>query len=213
MSDREPASAGQPAAIDPQSLATLRALLDVTRLRIAGLLVGQHMRLDQLTAALGTTPGALVRQLDLLRQAGLLETRTAPGGDLFGLRVRPLSDAARALAVLAGEAHRAPGGPGGPDIVSYPPAEAAVLHAFLVEGRLRSIPTQERKRLVVLRYLACTVFPEDREYPEKEVNQLLALRHPDVAALRRYLVDHGFMRRERGMYRLQPDEAWPAREA
>ena len=31
----------------------------------------------------------------------------------------------------------------------------------------------------------------------------LALRHPDVASLRRYLVDEGFMERSAGIYRLR----------
>ena len=45
----------------------------------------------------------------------------------------------------------------------------------------------------MLRYLRERCFTEDRAYPEKEVNQRLALFHPDVAALRRYLVDDGLM--------------------
>jgi hypothetical protein len=44
-------------------------------------------------------------------------------------------------------------------------------------------------------------FPDDRVYSEKEVNQLLALYHPDVAALRRHLVDAGLMTRQGGDYR------------
>ncbi|MBA3435060.1 MAG: DUF2087 domain-containing protein, partial [Chloroflexi bacterium] len=41
------------------------------------------------------------------------------------------------------------------------------------------------------------------------VNQRLAVLHPDVASLRRYLVDHGFMQREAGIYRLRPEAEWP----
>jgi hypothetical protein len=85
-----------------------------------------------------------------------------------------------------------------------------VLRAFLEDGRLTSIPAQGKKRLVILLYIAETVFTEARAYPEKEVNQRLALLHPDVASLRRYLVDLRFMSRERGVYRLNPMEAWPA---
>ncbi len=79
-----------------------------------------------------------------------------------------------------------------------------VLHAFVVDGRLVSIPARERKRQVVLRYLATTVFEDDREYPEREVDQRLALRHRDVAALRRYLVDSGYLERHAGIYRRRP---------
>jgi hypothetical protein len=60
---------------------------------------------------------------------------------------------------------------------------------------------QHKKRQVILRWLAQTCFTEDREYPEKEVNMRLALVHPDVVALRRYLVIAGLMTREAGVYR------------
>ena len=59
--------------------------------------------------------------------------------------------------------------------------DAKVLRSFLVDDRLVSIPAQEKKKLVVLRYLLERCFAEDRPYPEKEVNQRLALYHPDVA--------------------------------
>jgi hypothetical protein len=79
--------------------------------------------------------------------------------------------------------------------------DAKVLRSFLVDDRLVSIPAQEKKKLVVLRYLLERCFAEDRPYPEKEVNQRLALFHPDVASLRRYLVEYGLMTREAGVYR------------
>ena len=64
-----------------------------------------------------------------------------------------------------------------------------------------TIPAQRAKRLVILRYLRDRCFTEDRAYPEKEVNQRLAIFHPDVAALRRYMVDEGLMTRSGGEYR------------
>jgi hypothetical protein len=44
-------------------------------------------------------------------------------------------------------------------------------------------------------------FAPDREYSEDEVNQILQSVHSDHATLRRYLVDAGLLRRERGVYR------------
>ena len=37
-------------------------------------------------------------------------------------------------------------------------------------------------------------------YPEAEVNDVLRRYHDDYAALRRYLVDEGFLTREAGVY-------------
>ncbi len=84
-----------------------------------------------------------------------------------------------------------------------------VLHAFLGDDRLTTIPARERKRQVVLRSLASTDFEEGRDYPERDVNMRLALRHRDVAALRRYLVDGGYLERHAGIYRRRPQVAWP----
>jgi len=91
-----------------------------------------------------------------------------------------------------------PPGPGG---TPRPVNEANVLRAFFRDDRLVTIPARAKKRAIVLRYLLERCFAEDRSYPEREVNQRLALFHPDVAALRRYLVDEGLVTREAGSYR------------
>ena len=79
--------------------------------------------------------------------------------------------------------------------------EGRVLRAFVRDGRLASIPAQDRKRQVVLRWLLDTCFPDTGPIVERDVNMRLALRHPDVAALRRYLVEAGLMTRDHGVYR------------
>ena len=86
-----------------------------------------------------------------------------------------------------------------PERLSDDPAEAAVLAALVRDGRLTSIPAQRSKRLVVLGHLV-RVFEPGVRYPEREVNALLGVWHPDVAALRRYLVDEGLLTREAGVY-------------
>jgi hypothetical protein len=86
-----------------------------------------------------------------------------------------------------------------PEPLSPDPAEDAVLSAFVRAGRLISIPAQQTKRRVVLEHLV-RVFEPGVRYPEREVNALLAVWHPDVAALRRYLVDGGLLSREAGVY-------------
>jgi hypothetical protein len=75
-----------------------------------------------------------------------------------------------------------------------------VLASFLgSDGRLRSIPTKLSKLLVVLDHLA-QEFEPGHTYPEAQVNEVLQRFHPDYAALRRYLVENGFMTREDNVY-------------
>jgi hypothetical protein len=77
--------------------------------------------------------------------------------------------------------------------------DAAVLRSFMPSGRLEQIPAARSKRLVVLDHI-CRVFEPGVRYPEREVNALLKAFNPDYAALRRYLVDEGFLAREGGSY-------------
>ena len=79
------------------------------------------------------------------------------------------------------------------------PADQRILDTFFRDGRLVLMPTRRAKRLVVLDEVA-QLFELGKTYPEHEVNALLAPIHPDVAALRRYLVDEQFLSRDGGVY-------------
>ena len=75
-----------------------------------------------------------------------------------------------------------------------------VLNNFLdADGRLHTIPTKHAKLLVVLDFLAQSFEPGTR-YPEASVNEILTRFHPDYAALRRYLVENGFLDRSDNVY-------------
>lgn len=76
-----------------------------------------------------------------------------------------------------------------------------ILAAFFDGERLRTIPAQRKKRVVVLRRLV-ERFEPGREYAERDVNDLLRRSHDDVATLRRELVDYGFLTRNAGVYRV-----------
>ena len=78
--------------------------------------------------------------------------------------------------------------------------DAKVLGDFFVNGRLKVIPVQRKKREVVLRYLA-EKFAPDRTYTEQEVSFLLLNYYEDYASLRREMVDTGLMERANGIYR------------
>ena len=178
--------------MDTQLAGAIRCLSDPTRLRIVGRLAGGPASLEQLSAELGLTMSVVVRQVGLLRRVGLV--RPSGRGPLTGpftLRLDTLQEIGRALDVR----EEVPLDPG------LPAEDAKVLRGYLEDGRLTTIPARGSKRLVVLRWLRDLVFTEDRDYPEKEVNQRIALVHPDVAALRRYLVDERLVTRERGLYR------------
>lgn len=70
---------------------------------------------------------------------------------------------------------------------------------FIKNGRLVIIPSKRSKLRPVLDHIA-QEFEPGRTYPEPEVNDILMRYHDDYAAVRRYLVDEGFMAREAGVY-------------
>ena len=187
--------------MDHDTLRSLQALTDAARLRLVGRLAGGPATTDQLVRELGMPIRSAVRHLELLRDAGVVTATGDPPRRTWAIRIETLQRAGRHLAQLERSGDVAAPGLEGPDGEPLPPEEARVLRAFIPDGRVTTIPAQAGKRLVLLRWLRDRVFTEDRGYPEKEVNQRLALFHPDVASLRRYMVDAGLVRRDGGIYR------------
>ncbi|WP_297428064.1 DUF2087 domain-containing protein [Clostridium sp.] len=62
------------------------------------------------------------------------------------------------------------------------------------ELQLKSFPTKEKRKIVVLRKIS-TLFDSDKRYSEKEVNEILKQVYDDIATIRRYLIQYGFMER------------------
>ena len=166
--------------------------------RLVGLLADDDRRRVFAAVELGATTLAAVAS-----QAGL-----------------PVARAAKALSALAGAGLVVAGDGGGLYVVGAafriaardalarpssdehadrPDEVRRVFDAFVRAGRLLQIPTSRPKRLVLLDWLAQDFEPGCR-YSDPKVNMILGKRHPDTAALRRYLVDEGLLDRAGGQY-------------
>lgn len=186
--------------MDHDLLATMTSLADIGRLRIVGRLADGPATPAELSESLGRSRKEVDRQLERLAAAGLVERdERAERDGPYRLRIAAVHALGRGLASIAAA------DPGrelpGPDGSPLPAEDARVLRGFFRDDRLTSIPARDSRRIVVLRYLRDRCFTEDRPYPEKEVNQRLALFHPDVASLRRSMVDEGLLTRAEGFYR------------
>ncbi len=196
--------------MDLDLLRALKALSDASRLRIVGLLSERPMAVTELADALGLTPATAVHHLRRLREAGLVESRDRRPFVEYTLRAERLAEVGRQLdAAGRGGAERPAMAPG-PDGALRPAYDARVLRASIVDGRVTQIPTDEKKRLLLLRYVAESLFSPGERYPKRKVNARLATVHEDVASLRRHLVVARIMERDAGSYRLTPRETWPA---
>jgi hypothetical protein len=76
---------------------------------------------------------------------------------------------------------------------------AAVLRAFVREGRLIQLPTTRAKRRVVLEHIAACFEPGIR-YPERAVDAVLRAWYDDYVTIRRHLIDEDLLARENGLY-------------
>jgi hypothetical protein len=175
-----------PIPSDPVDAATIVGLLaDPARLKVVAALALGAGTIEEVSAASGLPLKDVALAARRLARAGLVHR----DGHALGLHTDRFGAAARAAAEAAPP----------PQPLSDDPAEDAVLSAFVRDGRLVSIPAQRSKRLVVLEHLV-RVFEPGVRYPERQVNALLAVWHPDVAALRRYLIDEGLLARDAGIY-------------
>jgi hypothetical protein len=160
-------------------------LADPVRLRVVAALALGAGTIEEVADAAGLSLKDVALAARRLARAGLVHR----DGHTLALHTERFGEAARSAAAEAPPAPR----------MSADPAQDAVLRTFLRDGRLVSIPTQLSKRRVVLEHLV-HVFEPGVRYPEREVNALLAAWYPDVAALRRYLVDEALLTRDAGVY-------------
>lgn len=176
----------------------LKVLADPSRLRILGLLAQAEHGVDELASLLALKAPTVSHHLKRLRELDLVTMRPEGTQRFYRLNEATLQGLARTL--LAPEAlTRATG--------EIPYAER-VLGNYLVDGRLKEIPAQRKKRAVVLEHLARQI-DRGREYSEKEISALLGAFHPDFATLRRELVMARLVEREDGVYRrTDRDEAY-----
>ena len=165
------------------------ALADEDRLKIAGRLALRPARVCELAAELGMKETALARHISVLTDLSIVQ-RTTDGS--LELNVEGLRESRKRL--LSRERAASPA-----DAEGTAERDRTVLRNFFDGDTLKTIPADMNKRMVVLTWLA-NRFDPDRQYPEREVNEIIKRHHPDASALRRELVDHRFMARENGVY-------------
>lgn len=163
----------------------LSLVVDPIRLAVLGAAALGPVDVEAVAAAREVDARRVLRELGTLVAAGLID-RTGR------LDVEAVREVARALPSDA---------PIDPSLLDGPwtPEEAVVLSRFFSGRRLVSIPSSMAKRRLVLDRLAQEFDPGVR-YGEREVDFTLQLFFADYAALRRSLVDEGFLTRADGVY-------------
>jgi predicted transcriptional regulator len=178
---------------DEQLLTFFKALADSNRLKIVGLLAQQPYSVEQLAALLELRPPTVSHHLKLLAEAGLVSARAESYYNIYQLEPGVLEKVARSLVTQ----DRLPSMAAEVDLDAY---DRMVLRNILLpDGKLKVIPSQRKKREVVLRHILKS-FQPGVHYTEKQVNDILAGFYADTATLRRELIVYKMMKRSEGEY-------------
>jgi hypothetical protein len=172
-----------PLMIDPTGY--LRMVLDPIRLAVLGAAAVSPVDTASLADRLDVPAKTVLLAVVKLQEAGLLDEE-------LRLDVTALQRLGSQMPAMEGADASVTDGP-------WSAEEAHVLRRFFDGTRLTRIPSQRAKRLVVLERLAQEFEPGLR-YAERDVSFTLQLWYPDYAAVRRYLVDEGFLTRADGFY-------------
>ena len=161
----------------------VKAMTSAERLRIVGLLSQGSKRTVEIAESLGVHPSDVTRHLEQLTASGIVSE--AEG--VYELNEKAIESLARGQFEGKRPVY---------DAKDEDDDVRKVLQTFLkADGTLKQIPPIGNKLLVILNFIV-DAFDFEAHYTEKEVNTILRRFHLDTAALRRHLVDFGFMARK-----------------
>jgi predicted transcriptional regulator len=179
--------------INAELVSFFKALADSNRLKIIGLLANQPCSVEQLAAILNLSASTVSHHLSRLSEVGLVSARSEGYYSLYQLEGQVIESMAQRL--LAKETL-----PSLAENVDTGAYEQKVLANFTTpQGAIKAFPAQEKKFLVILRYVV-KAFEPGVVYPEKQVNQILQRYNDDTASLRRGLIEFKLMTRQNGYY-------------
>ena len=168
-----------------------KALGHPARLLMLNLIQQKPRHGEELAAILNLKPATVSHHLSKLADAGLLTSTKDQYYQIYslvgGVLKKPLGDVIRLPQ------------PSLTQEVETDAYKQKVINSFFKRGQLIRLPAQ-RKKLQVILELIVQEFEPEREYTEKEVNFILLDFHEDVATLRRSLIEHDLMTRNRGIY-------------
>ena len=169
---------------EPEILSFVKAMASAERLRIIGILARGRATQLQIAEKLGVQVRDVFNHLSFLANVGVVKETDG----VFDLDEKAIESFARGQFEGKRPAYEA--GQEEPEDVRK------VMKSFLnADGSLKQIPPQGNKLLIILNFIV-DAFAYETNYTEKEVNTILRRFHVDTAALRRYLVDNGFIARE-----------------
>ena len=172
-----------------EKLALLKLIADETRLEILNLLLKEDSYVEKIACELSLTPATICYHLKKMESAGVVHCSRSQFYIIYSLN-RGIFDKPLYELIKKDE-----------EIVNTEEKyKKEVLSNFFKYGRLTQIPAQRKKREIVLAEIL-RQFDLDREYGEKEVNEILLRYHEDFCTIRREMIAFGMMIRDHERYK------------
>ena len=166
----------------------ISATLDPNRLKLISYLSQESYSVIDLAEVMDEDPASILRHIDVLERANLVTVSVHGGNKYYKFNSKHIE-------MIARQQLENPS----PDkfFINLPENQLKLVsHYIQADGSLKMIPSQTKKIKIILAYLIMA-FEFDVHYSEREVNEILKKYNPDTAILRRYLVDYGYLARER----------------
>ena len=174
-----------------QVLNLLKAMADRSRLRIIGLISDRERTVKDLAELMELKEPTVSSHLSILKELGLVEMRVEKNSHYYRYRAEDIHSILKMLKPKPFDSDA--------EYEASDDFERNVLNHFIVDGKLKEIPVQQKKLLVILKFLAKR-FDPGIQYTEKRLNEILKQYHPDCATIRRMFIGHKFMARRNGLY-------------
>lgn len=172
-----------------EKLELLKLLADETRLEILNILLKEDSYVEKIACELSLTPATICYHLKKMEAAGVVNCSRSQFYIIYSLNQeifdKPLFDLIKKDEEIVDAKEK---------------YKKEVISHFFKYGRLTQIPTQRKKREIVLAEIL-RQFDLDREYGEKEVNEIILRYHEDFCTIRREMIAFGMMTRHHKIYK------------
>ena len=171
-----------------EKLELLKLLADETRLEILNILLKEDSYVEKIACELSLTPATICYHLKKMEATGVVNCSRSQFYIIYSLNRdifdKPLYELIKKDEELVDTEEK---------------YKKEVLSHFFKYGRLVQLPTQRKKREIVLLEIA-KEFKSGEKYAEKEVNEVIHKFHDDHCTVRREMIACGIMAREKEIY-------------
>lgn len=179
-----------------QLLRFFQVFSNESRLKIIGHLANGERSVGELAELLDLKEPTISHHLSELKGLGLVNARAEGTSRIYQLNAKALEAISKDIFAR-------------PNLAALvKPADLSeedrILKTWVKDGRIIDIPAQEKKKQILVRWVARQIDPA-RRWTEREFSDWLSQFNEDYAFLRRYLVDNGYMARDKGIYWRTPE--------